>query len=183
MAHSAVPVADVAGVEVIDAATVADAGTVQLADELRVALTDDLCQDMRLERHALPQQGLEGISLLVAGIPRHEDGSVGVRHHGRELEEVAHEHDLLLACALASRKDHVHHALEQVDAAHAHLVDDDDLRLLQDLAGERPAIRLVGVEQRLHRLRLTLGEPLPILLVGHSLSFAHGCIFVIKIAQ
>ena len=47
-------VGDGALVEVGDAVPIADAGAVELTDELRVALAHHLGEDMRLEAHALP---------------------------------------------------------------------------------------------------------------------------------
>ena len=139
-------VGDGALVEVADAVPIADAGAVELVDELGVPLAHHLGEDMRLEAHALPQRGLEGVAVIVTRPQLHEHLAVIVGHDRRELEEVAHEHDLLPARYALRGEHHVHDALEQVDAAHGNLVDDDDLGLVEHLARERLAVLIVRVE-------------------------------------
>ena len=102
---------------------------------------------MRLEVHARPEPGLEGVALVVSGPPLHEKVAVVVRHHRRELEEVADQNHLLRTRDALGGEDHVHHALEEVNAAHAYLVNDDDLRLVQHLSDERLAVPVLRVEK------------------------------------
>ena len=101
---------------------------------------------MRLEAHTLPQRGLESVAVIVSRPQLHEDLAVIVGHDRRKLEEVAHEHDLLPARDALGGEHHVHDALEQVDAAHGNLVDDDDLGLVEHLARERLAVLVMRVE-------------------------------------
>ena len=139
-------VGDGALIEVAYAVPIADAGAVELADELGVALAHDLGEDVRLEVHALPQLGLEGVAVIVPRPQLHQHLAVIIGHDRRELEEVAHEHDLLPARDALGCEHHVHDALEQVDAAHGYLVDDDDLGLVEHLARERLLVLVVRVE-------------------------------------
>ena len=133
-------------VEVGDAVPIADAGAVELADELGVALAHNLGEDVRFKIHALPQLRLEGVAVIVPRPQLHQHLAVIIGHDRRELEEIAHEHDLLPTRDALGCEHHVHDALEQVDAAHGYLVDDDDLGLVEHLARERLLVLVVRVE-------------------------------------
>ena len=101
---------------------------------------------MQLETHAGPQRRLERVAVVVAGPKLHEHPAVAIRDHRRKLEEVADEDDLLPTGDALCGENHVHHAFEQVDAAHGDIVDDDDLGLIEHLAGQRLAILVMWVE-------------------------------------
>ena len=127
-------------VEVIEARRVADAGAVQVVDEIGVGLAHDRLEDVRLEIEAGPVPRLEAPALEVSGIELHQQRGVAFGHDRRQLEEIADEDHLLRAVARHGLGDHPHHVVEQVDAAHRDLVDDDYLRGVEHLAGPLGAI-------------------------------------------
>lgn len=118
----------------------AAAGAVQVVDEIGVGLAHDRLEDVRLEIEAGPVPRLEAPALEVSGIELHQQRGVAFGHDRRQLEEIADEDHLLRAVARHGLGDHPHHVVEQVDAAHRDLVDDDYLRGVEHLAGPLGAI-------------------------------------------
>ena len=76
-------------VEVIEARRVADAGAVQVVDEIGVGLAHDRLEDVRLEIEAGPVPRLEAPALEVSGIELHQQRGVAFGHDRRQLEEIA----------------------------------------------------------------------------------------------
>ena len=97
-------------------------------------------RNVRLEIEAGPVPRLEAPALEVSGIELHQQRGVAFGHDRRQLEEIADEDHLLRAVARHGLGDHPHHVVEQVDAAHRDLVDDDYLRGVEHLAGPLGAI-------------------------------------------
>lgn len=90
---------------------------------------------MRLEVEPIPVIGFKRPTLEIAGVQLHEDCTVIFRDDRGKLEEITDEHDLLSPGRDLGIRDHAHDVIEKVDAAHRDLIDDDDLRDRQDLAG------------------------------------------------
>lgn len=90
---------------------------------------------MRLEVESVPVIGFKRPTLEIAGYSFMRIARSSSDDDRGKLEEITDEHDLLSTGRDLRIRDHAHDVIEKVDAAHRDLIDDDDLRDRQDLAG------------------------------------------------
>ena len=127
----------VAGVEQLEVSgaggVVAD--VIQHADELRVALAIHLLQFDRYQFYLAEYTGREEIG---RGVEAVQDVALVSLHHRLQLEDIAHEQQLLAAEGFAQvmaidAQDAVD-GVDDVGPHHRNFVDDDQLQLLEQLA-------------------------------------------------
>ena len=111
------------------------ADVVQHADELRVALAVHLLQ---LDRHQFYLAEYTGREEVGRGVEAVQDVALVGLHHRLQLEDVAHEQQLLAAEGFAQvvavdAQDAVD-GVDDVGPHHRNLVDNDQLQLLEQLA-------------------------------------------------